>query len=63
MCNYFKASSSKTTSRSFFYLDGDIQEEIFKNLTDDHIKSIITELKPDDRTELFEELPPDFKES
>ncbi len=50
----------KLQTEVFSYLDSDIQEGILKSLTDNHVKSIITEMEPDDRTELFEEMPPEL---
>ncbi len=41
----------------FSKLDQPEQEKILKNLNDIQLKNIIMELEPDERTELFEELP------
>lgn len=50
----------KLQAEVFSYLDSGMQERILKSLTDDHVKLIITEMEPDDRTELFEEVPPEL---
>lgn len=47
----------KLQSEVFSYLDSDMQKGFLKSIANDHIKSIIMELEPDDRTELFEEMP------
>lgn len=53
----FRLLPQKLQSEVFSELDNDIQEKILKNLTNEHIKTIIMEMDPDDRTELFEEMP------
>ncbi|MGB9721507.1 MAG: magnesium transporter [bacterium] len=45
-------------SAVFSKFDANTQEQILKNLNDHQVKTILAETKPDDRTELFEELPP-----
>ncbi len=44
----------------FSELDPDIQEDIIKKLTDIDVKSIISSMHTDDRTELFEETSPEI---
>jgi magnesium transporter len=41
----------------FASLPAEQQEQLLKNLTNDHIRKLLDELDPDDRTKLFEELP------
>ncbi|MEJ2656897.1 MAG: magnesium transporter [Desulfobacterales bacterium] len=41
----------------FSILHTEQQQQLLKNLTNDHIRTLLDELDPDDRTKLFEELP------
>jgi magnesium transporter len=41
----------------FAMLHGEQQKQLLKSLTNDHIRTLLDELDPDDRTKLFEELP------
>jgi len=41
----------------FEYLPGDEQEDILKSLSSHEIQNILNDMSPDDRTELFEEMP------
>ncbi len=53
----FRLLPTEIQYKVFSELDSNMQEYILKNITDKHAKSIITQLHPDDRTRLFEDLP------
>lgn len=54
---FFRLLPTYLASEVFSKLSQNEQENILKNLSDIQLKNMILELDPDDRTELFEELP------
>ena len=56
----FRLLPTEIQYKVFSELDSNMQEYILKNINDKHAKSIITQLDPDDRTKLFEDLPANF---
>ena len=53
----FRLLNQETSVLSFELLPFDIQDQLLKGLGDKDIAEILDEMSPDDRTELFEELP------
>ncbi len=53
----FRLLSRKQFTGVFSKLDSLAQELLLKEVSDERIKDIVSELSTDDRTELFEELP------
>ena len=53
----FRLLSRQKAADVFTLLHAEQQEQLLKNLTNDHIRTLLDELDPDDRTRLFEELP------
>ncbi|MEO0128498.1 MAG: magnesium transporter [candidate division WOR-3 bacterium] len=48
---------TRVQSAIFAKFDAVTQEKILKSLNEQQVRQIVSEIKPDDRTELFEELP------
>jgi len=53
----FRLLQRQTAADVFSYFPPVKQEELLKNITADHIRSLLQELAPDDRTQLLGELP------
>lgn len=53
----FRLLSRDTSNEVFSYLDGPDQDVILGGLTDRETRRLLAAMAPDDRTELFEELP------
>lgn len=54
---FFRLLGRQTAADVFAYLPVENQQQLLKNLTNNHVRSLLDELDPDDRTRLFEELP------
>ncbi len=53
----FRILPKENSSKTFEYLDFDIQEALLKSLAREEVSEILNEMSPDDRTELLEDLP------
>jgi magnesium transporter len=53
----FRLLSKENSSKTFEYLDFDVQESLLKSLAKEEVSEILNEMSPDDRTELLEDLP------
>lgn len=53
----FRLLPSELRAEAFVLLDVEYQLKLIKEMSNRHIQSVISELTPDDRTELFEDLP------
>ena len=53
----FRLLDKNKTSEVFALFEPVEQEELLKQFTEQHAKEILTEMQPDDRTQLFDELP------
>lgn len=53
----FRALPRELTSDVFTYLEGDAQNVLLADLTDEETRGLLSEVDPDDRTELLSELP------
>src|SRR5436189_5531983 len=56
----FQALPTEKDASTFEYLDLDTQQALLNSLPETEITSILNGMAPDDRTPLFEELPPAF---
>jgi len=53
----FRLLDKNKISEVFALFEPDEQEELLKQFTEQHAKEILVEMQPDDRTQLFDELP------
>ncbi|MGI8996752.1 MAG: magnesium transporter MgtE N-terminal domain-containing protein [Pyrinomonadaceae bacterium] len=53
----FRALPRETSTEVFAYLDGEEENALLTDLTDEETRELLSRLRPDDRTNLFEELP------
>lgn len=53
----FRILPKENSSKTFEYLDFEIQEALLKSLAREEVSEILNEMSPDDRTELLEDLP------
>jgi magnesium transporter len=53
----FRLLKRQKAADVFSILHAEQQQQLLENLTNDHIRTLLDELDPDDRTKLFEELP------
>ncbi|OHB69369.1 MAG: magnesium transporter [Planctomycetes bacterium RBG_16_41_13] len=58
----FRLLDKSKSSEVFSLFDSSEQEEILKQFTEQHVRTLLIEMEPDDRTQLFDELPADVVE-
>ncbi|MBM4055457.1 MAG: magnesium transporter [Planctomycetes bacterium] len=58
----FRLLDKIKSSEVFALFNASEQEELLKQFTEQHVKTLLIEMEPDDRTQLFDELPGDVVE-
>ncbi|MCF6149749.1 MAG: magnesium transporter [Candidatus Kuenenia sp.] len=58
----FRLLDKIKSSEVFALFDSSEQEELLKQFTEQHVRTLLIEMEPDDRTQLFDELPADVVE-